>query len=273
MRNKIYALIILAIAEKLDNVGYRHTYSDSFAEYIVKLVAPRATNKEFDPVSIISTNWDILLDNSIKRAIENDLDKGVVDYCCYISSLKEDESIKLGLWALGKGKYNVKLLKLHGSMNWLHCPKCQRLFVEFNTKSAKSIIFERINCKYCSKNFADEIEDSILLTSNLIMPTFLKDMTNFQLKLIWQNAGVELSESTKIVFIGYSLPQADFELRQLLSRMVPHDTEIEVIMKKEATLTDKKNNNEIFERYKNFFGRRKVIDYRDGVEDYIKKLV
>ena len=60
------------------------------------------------------------------------------------------------------------------------------------------------------------------------MPTFLKDLSNFQVKLIWQNAGVEIMEARRLVFVGYSLPQADFEFRQLISRMVHKHAKIEV---------------------------------------------
>lgn len=51
--------------------------------------------------------------------------------------------------------------------------------------------------------------NSIKLQSNLLLPTYLKNLSNIQIKLVWQNAAIELSEATRIVFIGYSLP-ADF---------------------------------------------------------------
>ena len=227
---------------------------------------PRMTDIHHDPISIISTNWDILLDNSIKREIEKDNHNGVVDYCCYISSLHDDDTIKPGLWALGKGKYNVKLLKIHGSMNWLNCPKCQRLYVAFYDKIAEYGIYKNKYCGHCSKNFKENKTVSTALRSNLIMPTFLKDLSNFQIKLIWQNAGIELSESNKVVFIGYSLPQADYELRQLLSRMIPHECNIEIVMrdeknnKGEVILEQVKSNDEIFSRYKNPLSTLKVYN-------------
>jgi len=239
----------------------------------------RMTKKQHDPLAIISTNWDILLDNSIKRAIEGDNNNGVVDYCCYISSLHDDETIKPGLWALGKGNYNVKLLKIHGSMNWLICPKCQRLYVAFYDKIAEYGIYKDKSCSHCTRNFKEPKTISNALRSNLIMPTFLKDLNNFQIKLIWQNSGVELSEASKIVFIGYSLPQADYELRQLLSRMIPHDAKIEVVMRNEKDEETgkilkeiKDSNNEILNRYQTFFGKRKVTSHRNGVENYIEEL-
>jgi hypothetical protein len=41
--------------------------------------------------------------------------------------------------------------------------------------------------------------------------------------------GIEISEATEIIFIGYSLPNADFEMRQLLSRMTRESAEITVV--------------------------------------------
>lgn len=280
LREIIYSLIIIAIKEKLQDSTRHKGYIDTFSNYLIDKMKPRITNKNHDPVSVISTNWDILLDNSIKRSIEKDNHNGVVDYCCYISSLHNDETIKPGLWALGKGKYNVKLLKIHGSMNWLTCPKCQRLYVAFYDKIAEYGIYKDKFCNHCSKNFKENENISIALRSNLIMPTFLKDLNNFQIKLIWQNAGVELSEASKIVFIGYSLPQADYELRQLFSRMTPHDAEIEVVMRNEKDektmkiITKRKDRNDkILQNYRTFFGKRKITSYRIGVEKYIDELL
>lgn len=279
LRERIYSLIIIAIKEKLQNSTSHKQYIDKFANFLVENMRPRMKDKHHDPVAVISTNWDILLDNSIKRAIEADNHNGVVDYCCYISSLHDDDTIKPGLWALGKGKYNVKLLKIHGSMNWLNCPKCQRLYVAFYDKIAEYGIYKDKNCSHCNRNFKENKTISTALRSNLIMPTFLKDLNNFQIKLIWQNSGVELSEASNIVFIGYSLPQADYELRQLLSRMIPHDSKIEVVMRDEKDEKTGKvipertdSNNEILNRYKTFFGKREVTAHRNGVEKYIENL-
>lgn len=274
IREVIYNLIIVALREKLKvaDTGY----IDDFAEFLIKKTQPKVLNPKLDAVSVLTTNWDILLDNSLQRKLKNlkkpDEDfEGVVDYCCYVSSLdKFDHSIKPGLYALGRGKFNVKLLKLHGSMNWLHCPKCQRVFVKFYEKIAGDIVFHNQHCRHCKKNFTENNNNSLKLRSNLLMPTFLKDLNNFQIKLIWQNAGVELAEADKIVFIGYSLPQADFELRQLLSRMVKDHVEIDVVLSKyDKPVTD-------FEwayaenRYKSFFGNRKPNFYYDGVKDYLR---
>lgn len=246
-------------------------YVDKFASYLVEECQKRKDLEysKIDNVSVITTNWDILLDKSIQDVIDRYYNSNaVVDYCCYISSYREnDERVKPGLEMLGKGGFNVKLLKLHGSLNWLQCPNCQRVYVDIDDKIAINQYTYPINCRHCDANFG--VSDSYKLTSNIIMPTFLKNLSNPQYKLLWQNAGVELSEASKVVFIGYSLPQADYEMRQLLSRMVRKNAEINVV----GFSVDPKNDlsfQELELRYKLFFGDRlKTPIYNGGAKQYI----
>jgi hypothetical protein len=282
----ISAAIARRITRRQDSAPPVGTYIRDFARYIVAKAVKRAElaanatssarAKEYDPLSIISLNWDILLDNALHFALEQqtpgnvgDYDPfGVVDYCCYISSLDAgDPRIRSGLWSLGCRGYNVKLLKLHGSMNWLQCPNCQRLFVQFGLKQN---ILHRVGrdwCRHCKKSGYKN-----RLAGSLVMPTFLKDLTNFQIKLVWQNAGVELMEARKLVFIGYSLPHADFEFRQLLSRMVHKNAVIEVVLYKGKGADARRRYEAEEERYRQFFGERKLIFHSSGVEDYVKTL-
>jgi hypothetical protein len=226
--------------------------------------------KEYDPLAVISLNWDILLDNALNDALrakdngrQGDYDPfGVVDYCCYISSVDPNEStIRTGLWSLGCRGYNVKFLKIHGSMNWLQCSNCQQMFVGFNEKLILRIINEPLYCRHCDKQ-----GNRSLLRGSLVMPTFLKDLRNFQIKLVWQNAAIELMEARRLVFIGYSLPHADFEFRQLLSRMVHKDAKIEVV------LWGKSENYEAErERYESFFSKHSLEFFPEGAEAYVSK--
>ncbi|NOQ72568.1 MAG: hypothetical protein GQ574_11230 [Crocinitomix sp.] len=269
-RELVFELIGLTLQCLLENSEKQ--YINTFAKYLVNASRSRKNKyRELDPVSVISTNWDILLDNSIYNEINIKDDLAVVDYCCYVSSYdKSDESVKPGLEILGKGGFNVKLLKLHGSLNWLQCPKCQRIYVKFNQKIAMNP-FGNINkptCRHCDDNFGKL--NAHYLKANLIMPTYLKDLSNPQYKIIWQNAGIELSEAKKIVFIGYSLPQADFEMRQLLSRMVDKDTEIEIVNFKDPN--NPKTYVDLINNYTQFFGK-KVTDFEFGTSKYIEKLI
>ena len=260
LREEFHLLMGSAIKFGVDNENNKD-YINEFAKYINTIAQKRLENG-LDEISVITTNWDILLDNSLedltrRYSIINEDKLAVVDYCCYISSLeKNDEYIKPGLLALGKGGYNIKYLKLHGSMNWLHCPNCQRMYVNFGEKT---ILQNKQHCRHCMVNYKfSENESSIELRGNLLLPTFIKDLSNIQIQLIWQNAGIELSEASKVVFIGYSLPQADFEIRQLLSRCIPNHTEIEVVLypfNKDIPKSQEQKENEMLP-WKTFFGKR-----------------
>lgn len=281
IRNDLDSLIAIEIQKGFEGGSSAEGYVGKFARYLVGMAKKRSelakngtdasAAKSYDPFSVITLNWDTLLDDAIHAQLiaadqgigDGDYDPfGVVDYCCYISSFEQDDRrIRTGLWTLGCKGYNVKLLKIHGSLNWLQCTNCQRLFTGFGAELAVS---EKIGsgCRHCKKHGFEAT-----VRSALIMPTFLKDLSNFQIKLVWQNASVELMEARKIVFIGYSLPEADFEFRQLLSRMVHRDAEIEVVLWGRATSYDDEK-----KRFERFFAGKKIVFEPEGVQGFVKKL-
>lgn len=172
LRDNFNRLVMLAVRNEIQESNKTRYTVNQFAEYLVGLCKNRMKNEQLDQIAVITTNWDIMLDNALHTRISDDpIPKGkhfngVVDYCCYISSLNEnDHSIKPGLYALGKGGYNVKLLKLHGSLNWLQCPKCQRIYVKFYEKWNAGYVFDQKYCRHCDKNFSTKRKKVIDLTS------------------------------------------------------------------------------------------------------------
>lgn len=281
LRNTIDYLISLAIQQCFQSGPvFDPNYVPNLARHFVKRASVRADKaigvqdkraaKDYDPISIISLNWDILMDNALSKAlsdrdgpvIDDYAPFGVVDYCCYISSLRaDDRRIRTGLWSLGCRGYNIKLLKLHGSMNWLQCPNCQQLFIGFDEKHNIVNFTNPQPCRHCQAQGHQS-----LLRGSLVMPTFLKDLSNFQIKLIWQNAAVELMEARRLVFVGYSLPSADFEFRQLLSRMVHKDTKVEAFLWAGAgTFADEER------RYRSFFSRHTVEVFGGGAVEFVAR--
>lgn len=286
VRAKLEYLISLAIDNAIDSTSANSGYVHSFAKFLVRQAAIRAEKaqnepnadaaKKWDPFAIISLNWDVLLDNALYEALERqdqgmtgDYDPiGVVDYCCYVSSIESwQKRIRAGLWTLGSRGYNVKLLKIHGSMNWLQCSQCQRLFVGFGEKINIPAHINEKTCRHCFTH-----GHKTKLQGSLVMPTFLKDLSNFQIKLVWQNAAVEVMEARHIVFIGYSLPHSDFEFRQMLTRMVHKDASIHVVL----FCSDADEGNSRYEqecaRYRQFFGGRKLTFEPEGVIKFVQSL-
>lgn len=263
-------LVYYLIGKTLQKLLYNSSkdYIDQFANEIVQKCSLRIAGnyRDIDSVSVLSANWDILLDNSIKDILDRDFyNRAVVDYCCHISSYNlDDETVKPGLEILGKGGFNAKLIKLHGSLNWLQCPRCSRVYVDFNNKIAINQYHLQETCRHCDRNYNKT--DSNILTSNLIMPTYFKNLGNAQYRMIWKAAETEISEATKIVFIGYSLPFADFEMRQLLSRMTRNDTTIEVVDYGDPESEYIKGQ---IKKFETFFGSRKIDWYFKGASHYI----
>jgi len=282
LRNKINKLVMLAVRETIMEADKDKTSIKKFAKYLTNQARLRLKDEKNDSVSVITTNWDIILDNEVYAAIKISNDKknsnvlGVVDYCCYISSLDEsDETIKPGLYAIGKGGFNVKILKLHGSLNWMQCSKCQRLYVKLYKRFTGGYIFNKKYCRHCEQNFKNKNDNTNLLSTNLITPTFLKNLNNIQNKLIWQNAGVELSEASRVVFLGYSLPAADFEFKQLMSKMLRSDAKIEVYLvanDNPELVREEIKQYKAGYRYQTFFSGREITIYYSGVEEFMSQL-
>lgn len=270
VRESVFYVVGRTIQILLNNTTKTKDYIDDFADYLTLQSSTRAGSyREADPVSVISTNWDILLDNSIYTSLnlKNNNFNGVVDYCCYISSKdKNDTTVIPGLEKLGQGGFNVKLLKLHGSLNWLQCPRCARLYTKFFEKEALQNFEDPTSCRHCDKNFPEE-KGKHILTQNLIMPTYLKDLSNPQYRIIWQNAGIEISEADKIVFIGYSLPNADFEMRQLLSRMTRKNAKIHIV-----DFLKPEKREQLKAHWLKFFGNREISFSFDGAKNFINSL-
>jgi hypothetical protein len=70
----------------------------------------------------------------------------------------------------------------------------------------------------------------------IITPTFVKQFAMPHIQTTWHNAFVELRECTRLVFLGYSMPEADYHFRTLLRRAVRPGTEVEVILTKNDEL-------------------------------------
>ncbi len=189
----------------------RNAYSDFFSEVVAKRIENNAN--DYDPLAILSTNWDTLPEYFI-QLIEKKLKRKIMfDYCCYdydYFERKEKHTPSIHLKA--KGFYNIKIHKLHGSLNWSYCSNCGRLWLKLRSKFPP-VFFEKQanNCHNC---------ENVRLRRLLIMPTMLKDINNTHLKMVWHNALMDLQEAERIFFIGYSFPLADFEFRYMLAKAI-----------------------------------------------------
>ena len=283
--------IIFLLSYHCTQVSVRaNTISELFSQKLFDL--RMNTNRSDDVLSIISMNWDSLLEKQLFLLCKNNnLDKKkkkiYPDLCFFDNPYRKNDKRPISTHIRAKGYHNIKLLKLHGSINWLNCPYCGRLFVDYEEDIAINELSFDCSCSECKKN--KMLKKTPQMNSILITPTFLKDLNNLHLKNIWHNALIELIEADKIVFIGYSFPDADFEMRCLLKKAIQVNTEIEVVLhlsdnpefymiKLDKYNIDTDNKNELLDRlylpekrYKAFFGNKTIKFHYNGIEGYIKQ--
>lgn len=246
-----------------------NTKSDFYNYLAANLIKERvAAGQAGDPFSVISLNWDTLLEDSVYNCIERT--KGIrkidIDYCCWTTPLGSHGPHTTSINQKSRGIFNLKLLKLHGSVNWLHCPNCGLLFTSVgDTAASKYTLASKLKCKNnsCIRRYSGSNSGLPVLEHFFVTPTFLKVFDNVHLKTIWHNAYHELSEASEVVFIGYSFPEADYHLRALLKRSLKPFIKISVVLKS--------GDSKKMQRYHDFFGRKNINFRFSGVERYFRK--
>jgi hypothetical protein len=201
-------------------------------------------------LSIVSTNWDIVVENHLR---------GLGVPYSYGLAVEDQAGKKMAV----KG---VPLLMLHGSANWIYCDCCRRLYVGApggGKGALHALIYitrddfrqlcpenaEVINlvsdvprdakqCVYCENR----------LGARIATFSYRKEVSIPQFQSIWQRAFSALRDSDSWFFVGYSLPEADFEFRHLLKSAEKSGRSpkaINIILKDDADAE---------QRFKRFFG-------------------
>jgi len=155
---------------------------------------------------IISTNYDILIDNAVSSMVPGR--PGInLDYGVEFTNFVTRDWARPGIDA-------VRLYKLHGSLNWLYCAICNTVTLTPHVKGVIDLITDvatsrdRAICRVCGS----------IMTPIIIPPTFYKDMSRVFLSLIWNKAENALRDVNHIIFCGYSFPDADLHLKYLIKR-------------------------------------------------------
>jgi len=197
IRDHLIFLICIILARRLPSPGKYHP----------ELVRALYQNHDLDTTTFISLNYDILIDNALTEAnatFDRDLDYGVHFQNFDLASSGRNE------WRKPRPGKSSLLLKLHGSLNWLYCPTCVTLTLTPKEKGVIRLIYEPslACCGSCGT----------VATPIVIPPTFFKVMSNLYLQEIWHRAEFVLREAERLVFCGYSLPDADLHFKYLLKR-------------------------------------------------------
>ena len=147
-------------------------------------------------VTVITFNYDVGVDFALQQLIS------------YASALGEDPE-----------NVHVDLLKLHGSVNWAQCNKCEKVTIKELGNASPLGMIER------DKDIA-RLRPSRLIGSIhcqgaereqpfIVPPTWNKHEHYAAIAPVWRRAAQRLGQAENIFIIGYSLPQTDQFFRYL----------------------------------------------------------
>jgi NAD-dependent SIR2 family protein deacetylase len=211
----------------------------TFADIIRDLNA-----REQGSVSVITFNYDIGLDYALHA-------NGVpFEYRCGVP-----DGIDPGKKQSVKA---VDLLKLHGSMNWGWCKKCEKV-VPFelreylpshpfaapgNQRRYRTIEISTLHvqrsCKACGTMLAEN--------PVIVPPTWNKGNAHSGLSCVWRAAASHLREAENVFIIGYSLPVTDEFFRYFYSLSTVGETVFN-----RFSVVD--TNKQVFDRFKSILGQ------------------
>ena len=207
---------------------------------------------ESEGPQVISLNYDIIADTAMCRIAQiHGGDDFRLDYVCDVRTE-----------AYATRKPYGKLLKLHGSLNWLFCPGCQALQIGMsaNGKSIADSSVLRALYRYksldkhyiCSKNGCQACQCLYCetpLRPVMITPSFVKDYKNPHIQRVWYEAERLLRSRKQAYIIGYSLPDDDLEVIHLLRRG------LEGCESKNITVVTYPDDDATYRRYVSLFGQ------------------
>ena len=220
------------------------------------------------PSVVLSLNWDCVAERALAFAMHA-VDGMSIRCCPAATPLGNVEEIEA--W---KPSNSLKLpvLKLHGSIDWFLCPECGRLFTGSAVdESALCRYAVGMECPCCGLSMVSRSTSTLFPL--IVSPTYLKAIDQPRVSLIWHWAHLALRAARRVVFVGYSLPNSDFALRNLLKRSLDSKTAIDVVLRRNDDYRPNTARKLRYafpaERYRQFFGNsRNVTFHLSGHESY-----
>jgi hypothetical protein len=199
--------------------------------------------------AVISFNYDILMDNALRNS-------NMLTDSGYLFPLQKVSDN--GHWRRPEETTSdVTLLKLHGSMNWLHCINCNSYLL---MRSGKIGSWDASLPKLCPN-----CQEPASFERVIIPPVLTKDYSSQPIDYLWRQAGKCVSRARDIVILGYSLPPTDFATEALLRIALPYS------LQKKIRFTIVNRDRKVFERFSETFSSSK-IEWKSSLEAYLDTL-
>lgn len=235
---------------------HKHNYDTEDYLNFIKYIKTRRSNI---PLTIITTNWDTLLEEYfIRNNISYNLCLNEKYY--FEDDLKNDENSNCN---------DLKLVKVHGSINWFRCLNCNTLSIYKKIKIS-DLLFDDEKNESCLKCNIKVDEETEVLQPEIITPTMIKSIDSQLYKNLWNTASNELRNADEIIFIGYSMPIADYEFRYLLQKSIPAKAKIDVILHSSDNPNQTKSDWTLLpeKRYRDLFPKNQINFNYEGFKKF-----
>jgi hypothetical protein len=221
-----------------------------------------------EPLDVMTTNWDMSSDEVVGRAAE-------VDAVSELNWNNEDMAAQIDFgfgWACrmrgGVRKLfsrpvtpRARLLKLHGSTNWLKCPLCDAVYINPrgpNWHEAYGPASPKNTC-HCSKT---------RLEAQIVSPSFLREMREPNLLAVWKLALDALRSADDWLIVGYSFPDEDLAVRALFTRAYASHGTL-TARGRPPTVNVVQMGRDAFNRYDAFFDSSVLSYCEDGLQAFL----
>jgi hypothetical protein len=182
-------------------------------------------NTQPDRCAFLSMNWDTVIDeNMYARGVKQ------IDYGCNAYFINDDNKLERAE-SIGTP---VKIIKVHGSANWLYCDSCRTVFwIEpSRTLRVADQLFRPGDWEIVSKHIGKKYDkaskwnawkcpscEAGALGTRIATFSYRKALDFPMYERSWLSAEQLLQKARTWTFIGYSLPPADYEFKHLLKRV------------------------------------------------------
>jgi hypothetical protein len=168
---------------------------------------------------IITFNWDVLNEIMLRNAGKWHWQNG---YGFVVQNMTESQELS-----------PTPILKLHGSINWVF--RGDHIWLDDQSDNFFHLTPEEQELP---------LGDTAYYGGAVIAPSYLKRPKTLtpNLNLVWQQAENALRQATQVISIGYSLPDADFYVRDILRCALRHNdksSSIQVVLPHNKEVVDR----------------------------------
>lgn len=218
-----------------------------------------------DRAAFLSMNWDCVIEAMLDET------QGVRDFdygCSAIAAVFKNSAVQGRPGRLPEK--SVQVLKPHGSVNWMYCDACSRLywFPASTTRSIASRLFKHSDGEVVKRLIKKQLAPpahlavcpvcgASALGTRFATFSYRKALEFPMHYATWGRAEELLRRAQTWIFIGYSLPAADYQFKHLLKRvhLSRHPRPRLLVVTKNSDRSDR-----TAENYQRFFGTPWIHD-------------